>query len=169
MIKYSPRLNSTQLHVFVQIITQSDGKRRLVLTFPLRFTLHLQVNDDKAQPTSPSELPGDSAWTRKTVTHSILYNFADFMTDAVRAINYMKAKLLRPVVVRGDDWLLKHEQWTAWPCAYFIQLVTYLFIYLFIAVYLNKQILFLYLKLLESERELRLRRGQRDETSVKVQ
>ncbi|XP_026786001.3 interleukin-6-like [Pangasianodon hypophthalmus] len=50
----------------------------------------VKVNDDKVHPSSLNELPDDSTWTRKTVTHSILHNFADFMTDTSRAINYMK-------------------------------------------------------------------------------
>ncbi|XP_060797987.1 interleukin-6 [Neoarius graeffei] len=67
----------------------------------------IQVNNDKAD--LPS-LPDDSAWKRKILTHSILYYFADFMTDTARAINFMKTKKLTKHIIREDGWLLKHKQ-----------------------------------------------------------
>ncbi|MCI4391878.1 hypothetical protein PGIGA_G00139510, partial [Pangasianodon gigas] len=70
----------------------------------------VKVNDDKVHPTSLRELPDQSTWTRKTVINFILHNFADFMTDTSRAINYMKNIKLKKHIVKEDGWLSKYEQ-----------------------------------------------------------
>lgn len=120
----------------------------MVLTWPLYLSLplHPQINDDKAHPTSLGELPDDSAWTRKMITHSILYNFADFMTDAIRAMNYMKIKLMKSIM-KENGWLSKHEHWIVWGFVCFLILFIWSHIYLFIyllQLFKKKSFLFKY-------------------------
>nr|QID88850.1 interleukin 6 [Clarias magur] len=62
---------------------------------------------DRVRPTS---LPEDSAWNRKITTHSILYNFKDFMADTSRAINYLMIRIKTKHIAREEGWLLKHKQ-----------------------------------------------------------
>lgn len=99
--------------------------------------LCLQVNDAKPHPTF-RVLPEDSAWTRKIVTHSILYNLVDFMTDTIRAIKYMKIKKLTRSL-KEEIQLLKHEQWIAWPFVRFY-LSGHIFIYLSIYCSIKSQV-----------------------------
>ncbi|XP_036423435.1 interleukin-6 [Colossoma macropomum] len=52
-----------------------------------------KVDDAPIQPHSVSELPDGSAWTQRTVTHSILYNLEVFLKETSRAINFINKKL----------------------------------------------------------------------------
>ncbi|XP_043089082.1 interleukin-6 isoform X4 [Puntigrus tetrazona] len=52
----------------------------------------LEAIDSQLQPAdqvSSAPLTVSSAWTRKTVAHSLLYNFTSVMIDTCRAVNYM--------------------------------------------------------------------------------
>lgn len=153
MIKYSNKLNKVadfaltcfcaqitqskptgfiKLQLFIKTLNMCERgtwwEQRAVWTWSLTHSLHLQVNDDKPHPTF-RVLPGDSAWTRKIVTHSVLYNLVDFMTDAIRAVNYIKAKKLTRSTKKKETWLLKHKQQAAWSFLIFY-LSGHIFIYL---------------------------------------
>ncbi|KAF4073729.1 hypothetical protein AMELA_G00246710 [Ameiurus melas] len=66
----------------------------------------VKVNDE----VRPTSLPDASVWTRRRNIHLILSNFADFMTDTSRAINYMKSKKLMQHMAKENGWLSKHER-----------------------------------------------------------
>ncbi|XP_053349168.1 interleukin-6 [Clarias gariepinus] len=74
----------------------------------------VKVDDDTVHLPFLTELSDDSAWTRKIKTHSILYNFKDFMADTSRAITYlsnqMKSRMKMKHIAREEGWLLKHKQ-----------------------------------------------------------
>ncbi|TSO47172.1 Interleukin-6 [Bagarius yarrelli] len=63
------------------------------------------VNEEKVHPTNLLKLT-DTVWNQKITTHSVLYHFADFMTDVSRAINFMKMKKL----TKQEEWISKHQQ-----------------------------------------------------------
>ncbi|KAL7826861.1 hypothetical protein AOLI_G00320700 [Acnodon oligacanthus] len=52
-----------------------------------------KVDDAPIQPHPISELPDGSAWTQRTVTHSVLYNLEVFLKETTRAINFINKKL----------------------------------------------------------------------------
>ncbi|KAI5621857.1 interleukin 6 (interferon, beta 2) precursor [Silurus asotus] len=66
------------------------------------------VHDVEVHPAFLRDLVSGTQWRKKTVTHSILYNFVNFMIVTSRAINYMKAKKLMKHAVKEDKWLSKH-------------------------------------------------------------
>ncbi|GAA6075055.1 interleukin-6, partial [Tachysurus ichikawai] len=68
----------------------------------------VKVNDEKVPQVDLSEFT-DTAWNQNILAHSILYSFTDFMTEASRAINYMKnKKLMRHL--KEDKWISKHQK-----------------------------------------------------------
>uniref|UniRef100_A0A672LYQ1 Interleukin-6 n=1 Tax=Sinocyclocheilus grahami TaxID=75366 RepID=A0A672LYQ1_SINGR len=52
----------------------------------------LQIADGGVDQISSAPLSVRSAWTRKTTTHSILFNFTSMMIDTCRAVHYMSKR-----------------------------------------------------------------------------
>uniref|UniRef100_A0A672MBT0 Interleukin-6 n=1 Tax=Sinocyclocheilus grahami TaxID=75366 RepID=A0A672MBT0_SINGR len=67
----------------------------------------LQIADGQTDQISSAPLSVRSAWTRKTTTHSILFNFSSVMIDTCRALNYIskhKAAHRAKDTKRPADW-----------------------------------------------------------------
>ncbi|KAI7799233.1 interleukin-6 [Triplophysa rosa] len=52
----------------------------------------VQLKDTQVEEFSRSSLQAKSAWTRKTLVHSILFHFTNVMIDTCRAIHYMSKR-----------------------------------------------------------------------------
>uniref|UniRef100_A0A673IP07 Interleukin-6 n=1 Tax=Sinocyclocheilus rhinocerous TaxID=307959 RepID=A0A673IP07_9TELE len=60
-----------------------------LVTVSVSLLLQLQIADGQTDQISSAPLSVRSAWTRKTTTHSILFNFSSVMIDTCRALNYI--------------------------------------------------------------------------------
>ncbi|XP_030644368.1 interleukin-6 [Chanos chanos] len=80
--------------VYMNYVERENLTETLVNDVKVRTNNLLQIIKNKLKDSpqtqlSQIELPDGSAWTRKTTVHSVLSNFATFLTDTSRAIHFM--------------------------------------------------------------------------------
>lgn len=94
---------------------------------PIFIYLQVQLTDTQVEDFPRSSLQAKSAWTRKTLVHSILFNFTNVMIDTCRAIHYMSKRKTGDGHQRKDrkktsDWISDKN----WPKKHLLFWLLYL-------------------------------------------
>ncbi|XP_056596787.1 interleukin-6 isoform X2 [Triplophysa dalaica] len=95
-LSYIERENLTQTHTN----DVKHGTKRFLESIYSQ----VQLRDTQVEDFPRSSLQAKSAWTRKTLVHSILFNFTNVMIDTCRAIHYMSKR------ITGDGHQRKHRK-----------------------------------------------------------